>query len=178
MRVGWVEAAPAVLERMVLRAWVVSSGGPVAFAGRVLLHAMRSGGLARHVAATAASLAERCHVLCRALAAAEAEAGWTFTAPQGGYFLWLRLPPDLTSGDVVARARRHQLLILDGARCNLSFASPPSAASPGAVVPAAADDGQRFVRLCFANVDAVLLQQGAESLRQVVRELRAEAAHM
>jgi DNA-binding transcriptional MocR family regulator len=67
LRVGWVEASPCILERLVKRAWVTSGGGVAPLASRIVLEVIRSGELVTNLQYLTTSLAHRCQVLCDAL---------------------------------------------------------------------------------------------------------------
>ncbi len=46
-----------------------------------------------------------CVCVCVCVRQHSVAAGWTFLPPSGGYFLWLCLPSDLKSTDVVTAAK-------------------------------------------------------------------------
>ncbi|KAL3446162.1 pyridoxal phosphate-dependent transferase [Aspergillus insuetus] len=81
----------------------------------------------------------------------------------GGFFLWLRLPPTLTSAEVVAAAREDGVVIGDGA---------VSALPEGNLRCGTYGD---MIRLCFAWVDEEQLVEGVKILAGTIRRLGKEA---
>jgi DNA-binding transcriptional MocR family regulator len=81
----------------------------------------------------------------------------------GGFFLWLRLPPSLTSVDVVAAARQDGVVVGDGAVSAL----PQGNSRCGTYGD--------MIRLCFAWVDEEQLVEGVKVLAGTIRRLGKEA---
>ncbi|KAL3487390.1 pyridoxal phosphate-dependent transferase [Aspergillus germanicus] len=81
----------------------------------------------------------------------------------GGFFLWLRLPPSLTSAEVVAAAREDGVVIGDGAVSAL----PEGNSRCGTYGD--------MIRLCFAWVDEEQLVEGVKVLAGTIRRLGKEA---
>jgi DNA-binding transcriptional MocR family regulator len=77
----------------------------------------------------------------------------------GGFFLWLRLPPTLTSAEVVAAARQDGVVIGDGAVSAL----PEGNSRCGTYGD--------MIRLCFAWVDEEQLVEGVRILRETIARL-------
>lgn len=100
--------------------------------------------------ATRAYRARRDAIL--AAAARHLPPGVTWQAPQGGLFLWLRLPP---GSDAAA-------LLPAAAAAGVTFA-------PGQAFFPAPAEGRRFARLCFAGHDAGALEEGLRRLAGVLR---------
>lgn len=65
-------------------------------------HALASGAQGEYLRRLRGAYASRSAALSAALAAHAGRAGWTFRRPDGGYFLWLRLPDGLTGKEVAA----------------------------------------------------------------------------
>ena len=167
LRLGWLEAHPAVLRSLVQRAYLVSGGGVAPFTSLVVLEAIRSGGLDACVTRLVDTFTRRCGVLCDALRASAAATGWTFRQPRGGYFLWLRLPDDVPAAALLAAARQHGVSVLDGARC--------CGAGGGADLPltGGAADTRQHVRLCFAFLEEAELREGVARLEAALTDARA-----
>ena len=76
----------------------------------------------------------------------------TFGVPQGGLFLWLRLPERIDTTALLARAVEHKVVFVPGA-------------------PFLVDGrGRNCLRLTFASLTPERIHQGIRSLAQVVRE--------
>ena len=167
VRVGWIEAAPAVLRAIAGRAYLVSGGGVAPLSSLVVLEALLSGGMDAHLEHLKHHYSRRCGVLCDALRAATADAGWSFVQPSGGYFLWLRLPPGVTGAALASAAKARALAVLDGARC--CGVGEHGAAPAGGVA-----DVAQHVRLCFALLDEAQLRDGVARLAAAVEDVRAQ----
>ena len=168
LRVGWVEAAPAVLERLCARAYVVSGGGVAQFSSMVVTEALTSGGVDSGLDAILTGLRSRCDAMAAAVASHADAAGWSFVPPLGGYFLWLRLPDGVEGKEVAPAARERGVIVLDGARCCATQAAAPRTGGPA--------DAGAHVRLCFANQPVDAIQRGVALLAGVVAEARAKRA--
>jgi 2-aminoadipate transaminase len=164
LRLGWVEASAAVLARLAARSYLVSGGGVAPFASLVVLEALLSGGQDAHLARLTAAYARRCAVLCDALSAAAGDAGWSFVQPQGGYFVWLRLPADVAADALLAAAKARGVAVLPGARC---CGVAEQAAHTGGVA-----DAPQHVRLCFAFLEDDALREGVRRLATAVADAR------
>lgn len=93
----------------------------------------------------------RCNALCDTLEACLPD--WVqWTRPEGGYFVWLELPENLTSADVRTLANNRQTDFLPG---DIMFWG-------------GAPD--RYLRLCFALLDEKHLTRGAEILSESIRQ--------
>jgi len=74
-----------------------------------------------------------------------------FAAPEGGLFIWLRLPENKTALDVCAAAKAHKVLCVPGS----AFAMDERAPS-------------RFIRLNFSMPDEVAIEKGVKRLAEVL----------
>jgi 2-aminoadipate transaminase len=112
LRVGWVIAPRPVIQRLAdLKQTTDLHSDQLAQA--VLLQFARSGELARHLESTRQLGAQR---LRAALDACEQflPEGSTFTRPEGGMNLWVRLPMLLDARDLLARVQQHGVNFLPG----------------------------------------------------------------
>lgn len=78
--------------------------------------------------------------------------GCSANLPQGGYFLWLRLPPGITGPQLVDIITRHDLKVNVG--CGELFATPGTPAG----------QFSNYVRLCFAHYPVAELQTAIDKL--------------
>jgi len=111
-----------------------------------------SGALERSSARVRDALAERCERLASGLSDALPET--RFTAPDGGYFLWLELGAGLDSTKLVAVAAEHGVAIVDGDDFVL-------------------DGGSGAVRLSFAPVTPAEIDEAVARLASAVAALAA-----
>ena len=76
-----------------------------------------------------------------------------WTKPKGGFFIWITLPDQLRSADVVEAADKERVLILSG---DHFFAGQPS--------------GQHL-RLAFSYVEEEKIKEGIEKLAAIIKSL-------
>lgn len=91
LRLGWIQAAPALLERLTYAPVIMSGGGLNPFASTVVRTIIEHGWLTDHVAGVRAELAARAAVMEAAIRH-HFPATTEVSHPDGGYFVWLRLP--------------------------------------------------------------------------------------
>jgi len=105
--------------------------------------------------------------------------------PRGGFFVWARLPPGCPYGATALLSfaeTNHQVSFLPGPRCRPKDEDKASAndvsgsecggsggGTCGEIDPAAAEELDRWVRLCFAMLDETQLKEGAGRLAAACR---------
>lgn len=114
-----------------------------------LAELVSSGAYDRHLARLLPVLRARCEALVEALAA-EMPEGTRFTRPEGGLQVWVELPGDLDTHELLADAARAGVLFAPGAQFH--------------------HDGRRSraLRLCFALPDVDAIRRGVALLGKVV----------
>jgi 2-aminoadipate transaminase len=148
LRVGWVVATPAIVGRL---AALKADGGSCPFTQRILLEYCRAGRLEPDIRDRINTY--RAHRDVMAQAVREQLPGVTFTLPQGGYYLWLRLPDGIDGDRLAAVAEMHGVVVLPssqfhatpGPRNHVRLAY--SYASPSEIV-----EGVRRLAHAFAEV--------------------------
>jgi DNA-binding transcriptional MocR family regulator len=122
LRVGWAIGPQAVIARMT-EAKQLSDLHSDQLSQAVLLRFAESGRLEQHRQRTLTAGAEK---LKAVLTACERclPAGSTFTRPQGGMNLWVRLPEPLDAGELLMRAQRENVTYLPGRYFTLSRPDP------------------------------------------------------
>src|SRR5260370_11406109 len=122
LRVGWAIGPQAVIARMT-EAKQLSDLHSDQLSQAVLLRFAESGRLEQHRQRTLTAGAEK---LKAVLSACERRlpSGSTFTRPQGGMNLWVRLPEPLDAGELLMRAQRENVTYLPGRYFTLSRPDP------------------------------------------------------
>ncbi|HEB88171.1 MAG TPA: PLP-dependent aminotransferase family protein [Deltaproteobacteria bacterium] len=153
VRVGSISARGRSLEGLVAlkHATDLSDARPLQAA---LARFVESGAYDRHLSRIRAMLGERHEAMARALPGSMPD-GTVWTRPEGGYQLWLELPHEVDTRDLLA----------DAARAGVIF-SPGSLFMP---------DGRpsRAMRLTVACADPGEIRRGVEALGEVVDASRA-----
>jgi 2-aminoadipate transaminase len=151
LRVGWVDADPAVVARMVDAKQGMDTCTNVP-AQRVLALFLERGGMEDHLQALRADYRGR-KVAMQAALREHFGPAVTFTDPGGGFFLWLELPERVDTRELFAVALREGVAYIPG--------------------PAFSPSG-RFsnqLRLCFASTGPDRIREGVRRLRRAVDEL-------
>jgi 2-aminoadipate transaminase len=113
VRLGFVLADPAVTERVLA---LKAEGSTNGFASMVVGTFMKRGGLAAHIQTLRAEYRRRRDAMYEALAREMPEdVRWTRT--EGGFFLWLTLPPRTNVAKVAARTAEERVIALPGTEC-------------------------------------------------------------
>jgi DNA-binding transcriptional MocR family regulator len=150
LRLGYLTAWPEFVARIADRGHVDSGGGLNHATAMTMAEFGRSGAFEAHLRRILPVYRRKRDILVDAMArhvpAAE------LAVPDGGWFLWARLPVD---GDALLPvAERHGVSFVPGAR----FCVPPAAGAP-------------FIRLSYSMLEFSLLEEGARRLGTAVRAL-------
>ena len=156
LRLGWIDAPPALFEPLSADG-VLESGGCVSqFSASVVAALLEAGVYDDHVVSLRRTYAARRDALAGALHK-ELPAGCSFAVPAGGFFLWVRLPTGLTVTELLPIAERHQVGLAPGRRFCI-------------------DGSDRHLRLPFSLYDAASLVEGARRLAAAITEALDGAA--
>ena len=152
MRVGWIQAAPALLRAFADSGVVVSGGALNQFASGIARSALTLGLQARHLELVRSTLAGRAEAMEEALRRHVGDAA-TWTRPHGGYFFWLVLPDGNDAAKLRARARA----------AGVGF-------QPGGIF--GQDDRlRRCLRLSFAHYPVERIEEGVARLGRLLKAL-------
>ncbi|HEY8340957.1 MAG TPA: PLP-dependent aminotransferase family protein, partial [Egibacteraceae bacterium] len=150
LRVGWIAASPPIRDKLILLKEAAD---------------LSQSNLTQHIAerwfATQPWLEqieafrevyrERCDAMLEALAT-DFPPGCTWSVPTGGFFVWLRLPPGLNSGELLAQALNARVAYVPG---RAFYAD---------------DSGSDAMRLSFCYPTPEQIRAGVARLAEVVRE--------
>jgi 2-aminoadipate transaminase len=157
LRLGWIHAHSSLIERVVSHGVIRSGGGLNPFVAFSITEMIKDGGLKQNIHSLNSVLSSRRLIMCNTLTS-NLPANCTFHTPQGGYFVWVVLPPHILASSVLAKAEKHSVKFTEGSRC--SMANPPNF--------------RNCVRLSFAFYSEEEIQRGVETLCLVIREVIAE----
>jgi len=149
LRVGWVTAASEIVRKM---AALKSDGGSCPLTQRLVLEYVRAGRLEPHIRDIAKIY--RGHRDVMALALERSLPGTSWRMPQGGYYLWVRLPDGVT-GDALARAALARGVKILPASEFYATAGPAN-----------------YVRLAYSYASPVEITEGVRRLAQALEEVR------
>jgi DNA-binding transcriptional MocR family regulator len=134
LRLGWMQAAPALIQRFINGGLLTSGGGMNPFTSAIVRGLIEGGELQRNIAHLNEVYTGRVQAMHASLKRHLPEA--EFTVPQGGYFFWVRLPGrDVQSLRTTARSCQvdfrpgplfsSQGGLRDYLRLSISFYDPP-----------------------------------------------------
>ena len=150
LRIGWVIAAPEVIEKM---AALKPDGGSSPLTQRMILEYCRTGRLASHVADLTRIYAAHRDAMLKALSAHIPDA--ETVKPRGGYYLWVRLPEPMDTDRLLPAALRHGVEFLPA---SVFYASRGPA---------------NYLRLAYSYTSAESIEVGMRRLGEAVSEMRA-----
>ncbi|MCM4080302.1 aminotransferase-like domain-containing protein [Paractinoplanes hotanensis] len=138
LRLGWINASPFLVDRLTRLGYVHSGGGVNHSVAMTMAAYGSSGAYAKHVAALRGRYRDQRDALTGALGT---------PPPDGGWFVWLPLPPHLDAATLLPVAERH----------GVSFV-------PGTAFYAGGRGGSDRVRLSFSHLSPADLAQAAARL--------------
>lgn len=150
LRIGWINADPqiaALCERMKQAADLHST----TFTQYVIYEFSKNGGLDRHIEKIKAAYSKRRDTMINALRE-NFDDGTTWTEPEGGLFLWVKLPEGKSASELISKALENRVAYVPG----LYFYSE---------VP---DD--TTLRINFCNATEENIREGIKRLAKVFRE--------
>ena len=152
IRIGWVNADPAIVRRMAAHK---SDHGSCPLMQRIVVQLFRNGKVDHHIATLLKVLREHRDAMVGAIR--KHLPGATVRVPSGGYFLWVELPAGVDADELVQRSAKEGVAIFSG---RLSFAE----AAPG-----------QFLRLAYSFATPARIVEGVEKVGRAYAGLRAGA---
>ena len=104
LRLGWLQAARPLIERLESRGFIVSGGGLNPVPAAVVARVLAEGSAAQYLASLLPLFRRRVEAMDAGLRAALPQEV-TWSTPDGGYFFWLRFPAGVDTGAVLPTAR-------------------------------------------------------------------------
>lgn len=147
LRLGWVQAAPELLQRLSQHGVVASGGGLNPFTSSIVHRALELGLQEAHLQKLRRTYQQRLRVLLDELGALK---GIGFFRPSGGYFVWIELDSTIHTQSLLEKAIRAGMRFQPGVK----FSSQQGC--------------QSALRLCFAYYDIPELRQGVRRLAAVL----------
>jgi 2-aminoadipate transaminase len=149
LRLGWIQAHPAIISRLAGCGLLDSGGGLNPFASAMVRGVLETGGLEQNIARLTEIYRSSANVMAEALS--HHLPGATYSLPEGGYFFWVKLPGGIDSLELRGRAR--------GARVDFR---------PGALF-SSRGGLHDFLRLCFIYYGPDEIEEGLRRLGECAR---------
>jgi DNA-binding transcriptional MocR family regulator len=146
LRLGWIQAGPALRKRLIANGFVNSGGSLNHYASHIVRHAIDLGLQQAHVRELRRAYRSRVEAMQDALQSQFGDLA-TWRRPDGGYFFWLRFAEYVDT----ARLRRRASELRTGFQAGHAFSS---------------DGGlSNFLRLSFAHYDEDDIEEGVARMR-------------
>ncbi len=148
MRMGYLVAPPEVINR----AWSFKSGGAVSQFTALAVAEYMKGGLDQHIEAHNRALAAKRDAMLAALGE-NFGGSVTWTAPQGGLYVWVKFPEGTDLAAVQDQVYEEGVGYYNGAQFSPS------------------GEGANYVRLCFGHPPAETIREGIGELARILDKI-------
>lgn len=149
MRMGWAHARPEIIHRLAMFKTEGSSGP---FLTRIVARYCADGQLERHIQDLIALYRTKRDVMLDAIAREFVE-GVTTLRPEGGFFVWCKLPSGMSATELLTASEAQGATFLPGTRC---FAN---------------GQGDDAIRLAFSFQPAHEIEEGIARIGRAMRTL-------
>jgi 2-aminoadipate transaminase len=159
LRLGWVVAPEEVIDQLVMG----KQGADLhtaTFNQMLAYEIVKDGFLEEHIRNIRRVYRERRDVMLEALERYFPE-GCSWTRPDGGLFLWARVPEGIDTTEVLPRAIAYKVAYVPG----MAFYPDPS-------------HGRNTMRLNFSNAQPAQIEEGIRRLGNMLKEVLAERAEL
>lgn len=153
LRIGWLIGPAQTVKRFVNSGMMRMGGGANPFTAAIVAGFCSSGRWEGHVACLRKQYQLRRDCALAALDAVM-PSSTTWTKPEGGYFIWLRLPQNVTAAALEQEAKAHNVYFASGAGF---FVHP--------------EDGAHHLRLSYSYVPLQDLKTGIAILGRLIKQL-------
>ena len=148
LRVGWAYGPQALIDRLRIMK-VEGSSSP--FTSHLVARFSAKGHLDTHITNLRRHYATKCATMIAALRRELPEL--PFVPPDGGFFIWLRLPEGMSTHELEPVALKQGVEVLNGNRCY------------------ADDSGSEYIRLAFSHVPETQIEVAIQRLGNSIRTL-------
>lgn len=157
LRVGWIGAPRPMLERL---ARLKSDGGTCPLTQRIIFEFCKAGNLDAHLERARSAYSAHRDAMMAALRRALPEV--EFVPPSGGYYLWVKFPPNVDTGLLAERAAAGGVSVIAGR----AFFAGKAAYADGR------DEPSRYVRIAYSRANPEEIEEGIGRLTAAYRSMR------
>jgi 2-aminoadipate transaminase len=150
LRLGYVVAPKAIMPKLLQAKQAADLHSP-SFNQRMVVEVLKDGFIDRHVPTIRALYKAQCHAMLDALAKEMAGLDVQWNSPDGGMFLWVRLPQGLNAVELLPQAVDKGVAFVPGAAFYADQADP------------------RTLRLSFVTASVEQIHIGIAALAQAIR---------
>jgi DNA-binding transcriptional MocR family regulator len=157
LRLGWLSAAPSIIDQIAIIKQRLDphTQNLVQFA---MARLIREGSFDAHLKTLRAEHARRCAQMVAAIHRHVPAGALRFARPQGGLYLWCRLPPGVNSRSLLDRALAEGVAFIAG---DAFYADPA---------------GESELRLCFSSVTPSTMDEAVRRLAASLRRMERRSA--
>jgi 2-aminoadipate transaminase len=149
LRLGWIQAQPQRIKRLVTSGLLDSGGGMNPFTSAIVRSVIECGDLDKHVDHLIETYRPRLQKMDLLLR--QHFPNITYTTPQGGYFFWLRFPRQMNAIELRQQAKAFKVDFRQGSLFSSIGGS------------------QNYMRLCFAHYDEEHIEEGILRLKECLK---------
>jgi 2-aminoadipate transaminase len=151
LRLGYVIAPSAIMPKLLQAKQAADLHSP-SFNQRMVSEVLKDGFIDRHVPTIRALYKSQCHAMLEALQKEMAGLDVVWNSPDGGMFLWVRLPEGMNAVELLPKAVDKGVAFVPGAAFYADHADP------------------RTLRLSFVTASVEQIHIGIAALAQAIRE--------
>ena len=151
LRLGYVIAPKAIMPKLLQAKQAADLHSP-SFNQRMVAEVLKDGFIHRHVPTIRALYKSQCHAMLEALQKEMAGLDVVWNTPDGGMFLWVRLPEGISAVELLPKAVDKGVAFVPGAAFYADQADP------------------RTLRLSFVTASVEQIHIGIAALAQAIRE--------
>ncbi|MDO9032737.1 MAG: PLP-dependent aminotransferase family protein [Hydrogenophaga sp.] len=151
LRLGYVIAPKAIMPKLLQAKQAADLHSP-SFNQRMVSEVLKDGFIDRHVPTIRALYKSQCHAMLEALQKEMAGLDVVWNTPDGGMFLWVRLPEGMSAVELLPKAVDKGVAFVPGAAFYADHADP------------------RTLRLSFVTASVEQIHIGIAALAQAIRE--------
>jgi 2-aminoadipate transaminase len=151
LRLGYVIAPPTIMPKLLQAKQAADLHSP-SFNQRMVSEVLKDGFIDRHVPTIRALYKSQCHAMLEALQKEMAGLDVVWNSPDGGMFLWVRLPEGMSAVELLPKAVDKGVAFVPGAAFYADHADP------------------RTLRLSFVTASVEQIHIGIAALAQAIRE--------
>lgn len=148
MRLGWIQAGPKLMERLLTIGFVFSGGSLNQFSSQIMRSALALGLQQQFLTTLKETYGRRCALLCNAIREHLGDVV-TFRDPTGGFFVWVKFADGVDTAALIPAAAEH----------DVSFQAGVNFSSDGGL--------QNYMRFCFAHYEDDDLVEGVWRLAKL-----------
>ena len=149
LRLGWLQAHPNKIKRLITCGLLDSGGGLNPFTSAIVRGVLESGDLEKHINKLIEVYRSRLAIMDSSLRKNLPEL--TYSIPHGGYFFWVRLPEDMDASELRTKTKAFKVDIRQGTL----FSSQNGL--------------KNYMRLCFAFHEETAIEEGILRLKECLQ---------